>query len=164
MLSWMDRGPALCGVARKAERGKHADGVLIPQWQLVNRKWTRHTLQFPAIFASGHKGTVFTQLEPFLAKWTNRSLFGILEISVRGDQRGEGLRVFSQHKNASRDGKSSRLPTRFDHFFRRIRISSRKSQRYVSVGAYDDLESLSLVTFIRNAIPLTFHINRSSNC
>jgi len=84
--------PTLCRVARKAEKGETRGQCLIPQRQLVNRKWTRHTPQFPAIFASGHKGFIFTQREPFLAKWTNRSLLVFGDLC--GDQRGEGCTYF----------------------------------------------------------------------
>lgn len=91
-LSWVSRewltcgGPALCRDARKAERGKYAKTVLVrpdpPQWQLVNRKWTRHPPQFPTIFAVGHRAPSLRRPSPFL-RIGSLSVFWDLSVGIK---------------------------------------------------------------------------------
>lgn len=86
---WRSR---LCGVARNGKTWITVLPLPVPitdrLWQLVNRKWTRHPLRFPAIFGVGHGKLRATLLVLFLAEWPDPFLHFENLFCQRWDQRG----------------------------------------------------------------------------
>lgn len=127
LSSWMDDGSTLYRVARKAERGKLTSSDRIPQWQLVNRKWTRHTPQFPAIFASGHTwASSLRSASLFLRSGRIKSLLVFWRSLSVEIKEVRAARIFATKERRPRweIQKSSQLSTIFDHFFCRIWIQA----------------------------------------